>query len=208
MGQDHLASAEAQALDWAIAGRPLPGESESGDACVVQPAGGRVLLAVIDGLGHGAAAAVAARLAVATLAGHAAEPLEALVRRCHQALLRTRGVVLTLASICPAEDSLTWIGVGNVEGVLLRAAPDRARESVLLRGGVVGGQLPPLRAATLTLQAGDTLLLLTDGIRAGFTIGPCAHLAPRQIADDLLRDHARDTDDALVLVARYLGGRR
>ena len=35
---------------------------------------------------------------------------------------------------------MTWLGVGNVEGVLLRAALRIARESVLLRGGVAGYQ--------------------------------------------------------------------
>lgn len=194
----------APPIAWAAAGRALPGQSESGDAFAVVAAGERTLLGVIDGLGHGPEAAAAARRAVATLEGYAGEPLEALVASCHRALLRTRGVVLTLASIHAAERTLTWLGVGNVEGVLLRAG-GRGRETVLLRAGVAGYQLPPLRAAVLPLAPGDLLVLATDGIAVDFMGALRGDGPPQQIADRILGRHARATDDALVLVARFLG---
>lgn len=195
----------APRLDWAVAERALPGQAESGDLSVVAPFGEGVLLAVVDGLGHGPEAAAAARVAGATLRENAGEALDALVRRCHAALLRTRGVVMTVAVVGEAE--LTWIGVGNVEGLLLRAdaGAGRARESVMLRGGVVGYRLPPLRAARLPLAAGDTLVMGTDGIRGDLATEVRPGEAPRAIVDRALAAQARDADDALVLVARYLG---
>jgi len=166
-----------------------------------------VLLAVIDGLGHGEAAAVAADIAVASLGGHAQESVLSLMRRCHEGLKATRGVVMSLASINAPDRTVTWVGVGNVEGRLLRAnAHDRpACEAVPWRGGVVGYQLPPLRTSMLPIRRGDTLVLATDGIRASFAEELSLRDPPQQIADHILARFGKDTDDALVLVARFVG---
>src|SRR5260370_23541123 len=86
-------------IDWGVAARALPGESESGDRHLVQPIPNGVLLAAVDGLGHGAEAAAAARTAVDLLARYAHESLVSLVNRCHQGLLNTRGVVMSLAAL-------------------------------------------------------------------------------------------------------------
>jgi negative regulator of sigma-B (phosphoserine phosphatase) len=94
--------------------------------------------------------------------------------------------------------------VGAVEGVLLRAGP--GREYVLLQGGVVGLQLPPVRELVLPVAAGDTLVLATDGVRGGFAEGLTADGTPQQLADRVLARDFKGTDDALVLVARYTGG--
>lgn len=196
-------------IEWAAAGRPLPGQQESGDRCLVQPYSGGVLVAVVDGLGHGPDAAVAGRAAVATLAAHAGEPVGMLAERCHQALKGTRGVALSLALCDTPGHTLTWAGVGNIEGVLLRADPYArpAREYLLQRSGVVGYQMPPsIRAERLPVSRGDTLLLATDGIHGGFVEDIRLDDPPQRVADGILARCARETDDALVLVARYLGG--
>ena len=65
-------------IEWAVAGQPLPGEDESGDGWVVADTGGATLVGVIDGLGHGHLAAVAAGQAASVLQDNPAEPLNAL----------------------------------------------------------------------------------------------------------------------------------
>src|SRR3989454_6060748 len=126
----------------------LPGERESGDLHLVKPVGTGVLVSVVDGLGHGAEAAAAARAAVATLNRHAQEAVLPLLQRCHQALAGTRGVVLSVALFDRADGSMTWLGVGNVEGGLLYAdAGGRpGREGLVPRGGFGGSRRPPLPA--------------------------------------------------------------
>ena len=199
--------AEKPLLEWSVATRTMSGEIECGDAHLVVELPGGALVAVVDGLGHGREAAVAAREAVATLTQHADEPVVPLLQRCHGQLRATRGVVMTLASFRAADATMTWLGVGNVEGFLLRAnaAAIPARESVLLRGGVVGYEIPPLRPATHRVAAGDTLVLATDGIRSASAEGLDVAVPPREMAAGVLARHAKDTDDALVLVARWLG---
>lgn len=192
-------------LEWGVAVRPMPGETESGDQYLVQPWPAGALVAVLDGLGHGEAAAAAARTAVAELRDHAEEPLIPLVNRCHHALRRTNGVVMSVASFQAADQTLTWLGVGNVECLLLRAdaAARPARMDLLPRAGVVGYQLPPLRTSVLSVAPGDVLLLATDGIRGGFTERLSLSDSPQQLADHILTHYAKETDDALVLVARF-----
>jgi negative regulator of sigma-B (phosphoserine phosphatase) len=193
-------------VDFGWAGAALAGEPVSGDAHVVAGFDDGALVAVVDGLGHGPEAAAASREAARILAERAAEPLHLLVQRCHEALRATRGAVMSLASF-QRGGSMTWLGVGNVEGILLRGgqAPGRSREAITPRGGVVGYQLPALRPAALAVAPGDTLVLATDGIRSGFVADLEAEQSPQALAESILRGHARGTDDALVVVARYLG---
>ena len=194
-------------VDWSAASRPRSGETESGDRCVVTVQANGALLAVADGLGHGAEAALAADLAVRTVERYATEPLIEIVKRCHQNLLRTRGVALSLARFDPKDRGMTWIGVGNVEGLLLQkaggASPSIHR--LVLRGGVVGVRLPALQVSQVAVEEEGLLILATDGIAGGFDQKLDSSERPRILADRILARHARDTDDAMVLVAR-LGG--
>lgn len=196
-------------LETGIASQALTGESMSGDAFTVCPTRLGALVAVVDGLGHGVEAAAAARRAVDVLHEHCEQSAITLVRRCHQALVGTRGAALTLAAFNHGDETLTWLAVGNVDSVLLRADPASvpARETIVMRGGVVGARLPLLRAAMINVVEGDVLILATDGIRAGFAESLDVTLPAQRLADEILAGQGRGTDDALVLVARYLGRR-
>jgi hypothetical protein len=180
--------------------------TESGDSHLVKQSPEGVLAAAIDGLGHGREAADAARIAVGTLTSSPHEDTVSLVWRCHEALKETRGVVMTLAFLSPG-GAMTALGVGNIEGALLRCdCSGRVKSNhVMLRGGVVGHRLPPLRAEVLTMQPHDTLILATDGIRPEFTDAFVANEDPQVIADRILARYRKGTDDALVLVVRCLG---
>jgi hypothetical protein len=193
-------------LEWGWAGAALEGEGESGDVHVVADFAEGVLVGAIDGLGHGIEAAAAAREAARVLAAHAGEPLASLVERCHEALRGTRGAVMSLASF-DARGSMTWAGVGNVDAILLRggAAPGRRREALTARGGIVGYHLPSLHPSTLPVSSGDLLVLATDGVHDGFVDDLPLRGAARALAEEILARHARGSDDALVVVARYLG---
>jgi serine phosphatase RsbU (regulator of sigma subunit) len=196
-------------ISYGVASRPMPGEPVTGDLHLVRQVGSGVLLAVMDGLGHGSPAAAAAAAAVAELDRHADEGLAAMILHCHEALYQTRGVVMTLARVEPKTHLLTWLGVGNVEGVLLRAGGEgrMPMERPLLRSGVVGSQLPALSPRQARMLPGDLLLLATDGIRPGFSEGISAGAGPQVVADQILKRYARNTDDALVLAAQLVEAR-
>lgn len=205
--QDPAAPLAPVPVDWAVSARPLAGENVSGDLEVVLRTETGVLVAALDGAGHGPEAAIAARAAADVLASSPGDILTDIIANCHQALRRTRGAAISLASFDAAQDTMSWIGVGNVEGTLFPAAapPGRQRESLLLRGGVVGFRLPPLRAASLPIVIGDTLVFATDGVSGGFSHMPLPDWPVGDIAADILGRYEKQTDDALVVVARYVG---
>jgi hypothetical protein len=62
-----------------------------------------------------------------------------------------------------------------------------------------------LRAAITSVARGDLLVFATDGIRAGFHKLLENTKSPSDLAHLILTACGRETDDALVLVARYLG---
>lgn len=196
-------------IEWGVASASVPGEEMSGDLHVVLPFPGGVLVGVLDGLGHGPAAAVAAHAAAAILTKRPAESLIPLLRDCHQGLRHTRGAVMSLASFNATDETLAWLGVGNVEGVFLHQ-DDSGKvisETLLLSRGVVGARLPLLRATVLPVGRGDILVFVTDGIRSGFEESLILSDSPQQIADRILARDALGTDDSLVLVARYKGSK-
>jgi hypothetical protein len=114
---------------------------------------------------------------------------------------------MSLAQIDLRAGLMTWLGVGNVEGILQHAngSGASARAILVTRGGIVGRELPPLRATAVPISIGDTLLLASDGIKTGFADRRSGDASPQQWADQILANFAKGTDDALVLVARYLG---
>jgi phosphoserine phosphatase RsbX len=194
-------------IEYGVATQALPGQTVSGDAYVAQPGPEGMLVAVMDGLGHGEEAATASRIAIAALESCPPQSVVSMLRHCHERLLGTRGVVMSLALLNEADGTLTWVGVGNVEGWLLRgdATAIPTQESLLLRGGVLGRQLPPPYASIIPLMKGDTLIFATDGIRNGFPQEVNLSDPPQKIADAILAKHNKRTDDALVLVVRYRG---
>lgn len=195
-------------IEWGWAGRAL--EDPSGDAHAVVELNDGALVALLDGLGHGFEAAEAVREAVAVIEEQASASVVELVRKCHDALHKTRGAVMSVAWFDANDASMTWTGVGNVDCVLIRtSATQQARnEAISTRGGVVGYRLPTLRATRHAVHAGDLLVMATDGIRSTFSSNIVTQFGAQEIAESILVRHSKGTDDAHVVVARFLGGRR
>ncbi len=196
-------------IEWATASRPLGGEDVSGDQPVsVDVLGTAALFGVIDGLGHGAEAATAATSAASVINGAAAEPLDVLFGLCHRQLASTRGVAMTLARIDFGAETLHWMGVGNVAADLLAKSPSgqEVRVSARLAGGIVGYQIPGVTPPErIPIRPGYLLVIASDGIGEGYLDRVDFTASAAVIAERILREHGRQTDDALVLVARHRG---
>lgn len=196
-------------IEWAAAGRPLPGEHVSGDQRIaIGIDDDAALFGVIDGLGHGPAAATAALRAVDTLTKARTERLEVLVQLCHRVLEGTRGVAMTLARVDFGAGLVSWTGVGNVAAnVVAKAATGtQVRSTARLIAGIVGYRIPEIRPAQVfSIRTGDLIVIATDGI----TEDHLEHIdfaAPAAvIAEHILTKHSKETDDAMVLAARHRG---
>jgi serine phosphatase RsbU (regulator of sigma subunit) len=198
-------SSISTSLEWDAAAAPIPGETVLGDRAVAAIAGECALVAAIDGLGHGPEAAAAARQAASVLERSARQDPAATLRECHRALQATRGAAVSLATIQLRKHEMTWLGVGNVEARLLRRTePTTGGDSLLLHSGIVGHHLPRLSVQTMKIARGDLLIFATDGIQRDFADALVPSGSCRAIAERILHESAVGSDDALVLVVRYL----
>jgi serine phosphatase RsbU (regulator of sigma subunit) len=191
------------AIDWGQAALVMPGQTQSGDRCVIAAANGTALIAVIDGIGHGAEAAAAANVAATVLETSPQESLRTLFDRCHAQLRATRGAAMTVARFESHGRTLDWLGTGNIKTVLLRrSAHGFTCTDLLTYSGVVGAQLTKRAASHTEVTPGDVLILATDGIDRKFIDSIRYDEAPQTQAERLLAAYRSPTDDALVLVAR------
>jgi negative regulator of sigma-B (phosphoserine phosphatase) len=181
----------------------MPGQTRSGDRCVIEVADGTALIAVIDGIGHGEEAAAAANAAALVLEASPNEPLRTLFDRCHAQLRTTRGAAMTVARFESHGRTLDWLGMGNVKTVLLRrSAHGFTCTDLLTYSGVVGSQVTKRGSLQTEVTTGDVLILATDGIDTKFIDALRYDEAPQAQAERLLAAYRSPTDDALVLVAR------
>ena len=207
--RDEVEALTGSRLDVGISKRSLAAEQECGDAYLVRAGPFSVLLAVVDGIGHGPEAAAAAQAAIDVLSSHDTAPLEWLMDQCHLAVRESRGLTMGIARIETGESSLTWVGVGNVQGVLLHAAGGSAetRESLCVGRGLVGYRLAPLMPVTRPFRRGDLLLMATDGLTKDFGESAITRSSAQDVADRVMERYATGRDDALVLAAWRLRGR-
>lgn len=196
-----------ESIEWGIATRRRPGEAVNGDLGIVSVLPAGVLVAAIDGLGHGGEAARAAYEAGEVVRETASEDLLLLIERCHDALRDTRGAVIGLAFMSHLTRTVTWLGMGNVEGLVLSADPSALRPKgyLTLGSGILGHELPSVRTAALKVGPGDVLILATDGIEAAFADSLDISGSAQDISERILAVHGKPIDDALVLAVRYLG---
>jgi hypothetical protein len=195
------ALARTQPLNWSVASRAQAGETDSGDRYVVEPCNTGMLVSAIDALGHGTEAARTAEIAAGILRRQVGEAPEELFAQCHAGMRGTRGAAINLAVLDWPRRMMSWLGIGNVTGVLVRADTGRI-EPLLVHGGVVGHKLPHLRPSRIPVAPGDVLVLATDGVRGDFTKMLSALTDPRVLAERILEKYASRHDDALVLVFR------
>lgn len=113
---------------------------------------------------------------------------------------------MSVASFDAGAATMTWVGVGNVSGLLIsEAGSDRDNRVLISRGGVVGHNLPPVRPTVHPLERGDTLVLATDGILDAYAQDlSTVDEGTQRTADRILARYGKHDDDALVLVARCL----
>jgi negative regulator of sigma-B (phosphoserine phosphatase) len=175
---------------------PKDGETQNGDAVLIREEGSRVLLALVDALGHGPGASAVAAVAVAELE---AAPLDgglaAILDRLHRGLRNSRGAAALVCTIDGA-GRLEACSVGNVE---LRSVGTRL--PVTLTPGILGAKVRSFRIFSAQLAKGDRLVAFSDGISARSDLAQTRGIAPAQLCELLMRELRRPHDDATVLVA-------
>lgn len=198
-------------INWSVIRLPMPGEDICGDRFIVKQINNSVLVGVLDGLGHGGEAAFAGKKAISVLQDQPSfKRLDKLFDAVHDALITTRGVVMSLGVFDLDRNELTWLGVGNIKGVLLQNIEGDQYNHVHMTqwGGVLGYRLPDIvfkKIHTYELHKGDKLIFATDGIEDNFINGVYPFSQPNHIVNLVSKKYFLKTDDALILAAQFEG---
>ena len=160
---------------------------------------------VSDGLGHGPWARRASLKAVESVTEALEQDLTmtSLVDFCSRMMRPTRGAAISFAFLEPSQHRLHWLGIGNVEGAIFSAATQKF-SGMMLRGGIVGQHLPPVRFSMEAFLPGDCLIMATDGLDQNFRSAMRPAATALENAPAILESCDKGNDDALVLVASYL----
>lgn len=183
---------------------PLHGEPVCGDDWMIAWNAQAILAVMIDGLGHGMAAADAAGAGVAAAAAHPHAAPASLLATLHAAMNGSRGGAVAVARYAHQSAQLHFAGTGNISGSL--AGGERSR-GLASYPGIVGVGMP-IRARNDLLfpdSAGKLLVLHSDGLQARWSLQDYPGLAmrhPALIAAVLVRDYHRVRDDASLLIVR------
>ena len=179
---------------------PIRGERECGDAWRVVEGRGRTTVLLVDGLGHGPEAATAAAIATELFPALVDGPPNALVDALDAGMRLSRGAALSVAAIDEAARTVTFSGVGNVDGRVLA----REKNSHFLpQNGIIGHAKPTARTTSAPWTADAILVMHSDGVSARWHMDayPGLHDAhPALVAGVIFRDFGRERDDATVLV--------
>src|SRR5512134_3333753 len=182
--------------------KAAPGEDVSGDAwkALHQPDGG--LIVIVDGLGHGPAAAEAAQKAIRTfdVSSHIAPA--SMVSAMNGALRSTRGAAVAVARIDFTGGTIAFAGIGNISGTLIDGEVTRKTVS---HNGIVGHSVRSIQEFVYPCSRNTLVVLHSDGMATNWHLQAYPGLMekhPGVVAAILYRDFTRGRDDVTVVVAR------
>jgi anti-sigma regulatory factor (Ser/Thr protein kinase) len=180
---------------------PLEGEICCGDGWAEKATTSGQELLLADGLGHGLCAAEATGEAL-RLFLQKEQPGMELIQALHAALKKTVGIVAGLVQIQSSRQSLSFTGIGNIEGRIFEGCE---KHRLISYDGTVGSSLQKVRQLEYPWHPDSLLILHTDGISGRWDLEDYPGLITRHpsiIAAVLYRDFRRVRDDASVVVLR------
>jgi anti-sigma regulatory factor (Ser/Thr protein kinase) len=181
---------------------PKAGEVACGDAWSMEPDGRDCSLLVVDGLGHGADAARAARAATEVLAQHPTVGPSEVLHLVHLALASTRGGAAAVARFNTLGPQGSFAGVGNIAA---RVESATSRRHLVSHNGTLGHIVRKVQEFTFDFPEDAVLILHSDGLSGHWTLADYPGLIGKDsalIAGVLYRDHDRGRDDVTVVVIK------
>ncbi len=186
-----------------------PGEQVCGDDWAAVDRDGLSFILLVDGLGHGPPAALAAEEAVRIFQGHRSREPAEIVDSTHRAIRGTRGAALAIARLDLAKGEVRYAGVGNICGVVLDRTTGETT-SMVSHNGTVGYAIRKIQSYDYAWTQNSLLLMHSDGLATHWNLDRYPGIwqrHPSLVAGLLFRDHKRGRDDVTVLVARpQIGG--
>ena len=174
----------------------------SGDQAGVWLDADTTLICMVDGLGHGEDAELAARKAVHFVEKNRGMDLAEMMQGCDEELRGSRGAAMAVTRIDKSTGTLEYTSVGNTRCAII------GHKIQYLGGiyGIVGEGINPTIIEQRQLGRRDLVLFWTDGLPE--TLRLVATRVRRTtnaqaFADELIDEFAIEDDDAGVVVVRW-----
>ncbi len=181
---------------------PYPGEHFCGDGWAYHQTAERTTILLVDGLGHGLAAAEAADEAIAVFRKRVEHAPGEILSYVHEGLRKTRGAVAAVAEIRAPEKTLTYAAVGNTAASLLSMDTSK---SLVSHSGTLGLASPKIQEFRVEWPNDAILIMHSDGLQSRWDLSSYSGLLnrhPAVIGAALFRDYRRQRDDASVVVVK------
>lgn len=194
--------ARDSSLDIGAATRAHPGmQGVNGDAFVICRAGTFVTVGVIDGVGHGQPAHIAANAARREVEARCHLSLREVFAQAESACHGTRGVAMALARFDCDRSTVQLASVGNVETRVFGMA-ESLRYAV--RRGIVGLNAPVPAVTEQAWPERGVMCIYSDGVQSRWheDMQSLVPMTATEAAALLLRRYSRETDDATIVVVK------
>ncbi|MBD1918094.1 MULTISPECIES: ATP-binding SpoIIE family protein phosphatase [Cyanophyceae] len=192
-------------IEIGVVALPKLSEEVSGDAWAWDGDDHRGLFMVVDGLGHGPAAASAASAAIRVFHDHHHQSPQRIIEAAHAALRSTRGAALAIAEINFEQQTVCFAGIGNIAASVSSATE---HHNMMSYNGTVGHEVRKIKEFTYPWYLNGLLTMHSDGISTQWNLDRYPGLSqkhPSLIAGVLHRDFHRERDDVTMLVAKGTG---
>lgn len=161
---------------------------------------GHLSALVVDGLGHGSEAELAARAGESAFLRAPFDPGAAVLDEMHHSMKGTRGGAVAIAQFDSHRDTLRFVGIGNIGATVIG---EERSHGLASHPGIVGLQYRKAQAFEHPNATGSLLVMYSDGLQSRWNLRDYPGLVyrhPAVIAALLHRDYCRGRDDVTVLV--------
>lgn len=177
-----------------------PGFEVSGDAIGIRHLDeDRLRVVLIDGIGHGEKASIAANEALAIFQESEEHIIESLLKEMHHQLRSTQGAAIAIAEIDSSAGKVHYSGVGNISGRLLSRQKLTGCVSI---PGIVGYQMQRSKTFTYPWHEDSILIMNSDGLTSWSETGSIFEHHTALVAGMLCSRYRRGYDDASNLIVR------
>jgi len=193
-------------LDVGMAVQAIRGEHVCGDVVLTRELDEhRLVVFVADGLGHGPAAAEAATSCAEALSRTIQSGFADAFNEAHRALRQKRGAVAA-AVVIDRKTGVAEVGVlGNIAVRIIRLRETRNESTVAVATpGVFGSAFRRVNVTRFDLEAGDVVVVHSDGVRSRFEPIRVRAADARSAAEEIVANEGRSHDDASCVVVRVL----
>ncbi|MES9991268.1 MAG: ATP-binding protein [Candidatus Thiodiazotropha sp.] len=188
--------------DVGVVSYPKHGEVVNGDRYLIKDyEGDKLLIAIIDGSGHGEKAHIASSMVLKIVEQNYKVPIENILIKAHEALCGREKLTCAEMAIARITDSTIEYGsLGNVSGAIL----SDPKLSFKINNGRIGMTLPDTLQINRYHRPDEfTLVLHSDGISHTLNLEElCSDSTAQNIAESLFNQFASPSDDATIIVLR------